>query len=304
MHNILFDSDLLGDDLLALSLMAKDPEVKLLGVTAYGRRVCALERCKAADSFLAEEGITGVTFVPGSSHPLVMEPRQGCRYCDGILDPLGASWSGTSGNLIDTSISGVDFLVRMARTYPHEIELLCTGPLTNIALALSIEPTFATLVKSITLMGGTWKESGNSSAVAEANIFNDPEAAKIVFDRFPQVTFVPLDVTMQVCVGKHQVESMPPSSVKGIILSCCESHRIRGEEEIMPLHDVLAYMVLKDPSIVTLQPCDVQVETRSKLARGMLVLTLSPHGRHFAALAVDFERAESWFLSAIRKNAK
>ena len=280
MHNILFDSDLLGDDLLALSLMAKDPEVKLLGVTAYGRRVCALERCKAADSFLAEEGITGVTFVPGSSHPLVMEPRQGCRYCDGILDPLGASWSGTSGNLIDTSISGVDFLVRMARTYPHEIELLCTGPLTNIALALSIEPTFATLVKSITLMGGTWKESGNSSAVAEANIF------------------------MQVCVGKHQVESMPPSSVKGIILSCCESHRIRGEEEIMPLHDVLAYMVLKDPSIVTLQPCDVQVETRSKLARGMLVLTLSPHGRHFAALAVDFERAESWFLSAIRKNAK
>ena len=300
MQKILFDTDLLGDDLLALFLMAKDSDVQVLGVTAYGRRVCALERCKAADSFLVDAGVWGITFVPGVSRPLVMQPYPGCRFCDGVLNPLAATWSGKRGNTIDTTLSGPEFIIHTIKAHPHQVDLLCTGPLTNVALALSLDDSIATLVHSVTLMGGTWKACGNSSAVAEANIYNDPEAASIVFQRFPSITFVPLDTTLQVTIDRQHAEALPHSLMQQIIFSCCDSHAKRGEGGIMPLHDVLAYMVLKDPSIVTTQACSVQVETRSPLTRGMLCISFQKKSGHHICMNVDANRAKDWFLQALQ----
>ena len=86
----------------------------------------------------------------------------------------------------------------MARRYPGEIVLLPVGPLTNIALALAIEPRLPELIKEVVLMGGAARVEGNVSPVAEANIFGDPHAADIVFRAGWPLTMVGLDVTTKV----------------------------------------------------------------------------------------------------------
>jgi len=82
--------------------------------------------------------------------------------------------------------------------HPGEITLVPIGPLTNVALALRLEPRLVENVKEIVLMGGAALCSGNVNPAAEANIYNDPEAADVVFSAGWPVTMVGLDVTLKV----------------------------------------------------------------------------------------------------------
>ena len=78
---------------------------------------------------------------------------------------------------------GPDLIIELVHKYPRQITLVPVGPLTNIALALSKDPSIAGLVKEVVMMGGSIS-GGNVNASAEANIYGDPEAASIVFAIF------------------------------------------------------------------------------------------------------------------------
>src|SRR5204862_5767849 len=97
-------------------------------------------------------------------------------------------WHGPNGLAgVDLSVSkckahrrfGPDLIIELAHNYPHDITLIPIGPLTNIALAVSKDPSIVPLVKNIIIMGGSIT-GGNVNGAAEANIYNDPEAASIV----------------------------------------------------------------------------------------------------------------------------
>jgi len=88
---------------------------------------------------------------------------------------------------------GPDLIIEMVHAAPHEITLVPVGPLTNIALAVEKDPTIVPLVKEVIIMGGSIT-GGNVNASAEANIYNDPEAAQIVFQAGWPLTMVGLDV--------------------------------------------------------------------------------------------------------------
>src|SRR6202012_285124 len=88
---------------------------------------------------------------------------------------------------------GPDLIIEMVHKYPHQITLIPVGPLTNIALAVSIDPSIVPLVKDIVIMGGSIT-GGNVNGAAEANIYNDPEAASIVFNAGWMVTMIGSDV--------------------------------------------------------------------------------------------------------------
>ena len=302
MKKILFDTDLLGDDLLALFAMVKDPDVEIAGVTAYGRRIPSVERCKTACAFLEEQKISGIHFVPGVSHPLVRRPLPGCRYCDDVLCTLHTAWSHTKNihNVIEDSVHAASFIVDTVKRNPKEFSLLCTGPLTNIALAVLLCPELPYLIKEITVMGGTWKECGNSSAVAEANIYNDPEAAKIVFASFPSVTIVPLDITMQVTIKTADLPQDVPSSVSGIVASCCRAHSDRGEDAKMPLHDVLAFLVMKYPDLAEKRKCAIHIETKSSKSSGMMIFDFL-RGDHMLCCNVNSQKATEFFLELLER---
>jgi inosine-uridine nucleoside N-ribohydrolase len=101
--------------------------------------------------------------------------------------------------------SGPEFIVSMVMAHPHEITLIGIGPLTNLALALRLQPQIVDNVKEVIVMGGNAFAPGNATPTAEANIYNDPEAADVVFGAGWRVTMVGLDVTMKCIMTRRHI---------------------------------------------------------------------------------------------------
>ncbi|MFA6841424.1 MAG: nucleoside hydrolase [Sphaerochaetaceae bacterium] len=291
MKRILFDSDLLGDDLLALYAMVHDKN-EIVGVTAYGRRTNSLERCRIAQVFLEDLGAAGIPLVPGADSPILQPALPGCTFCDDEMQALRKRWNADKlyGNRIVEDMHAAQFLIETSRKMPG-LSLLCTGPLTNIALAILLDPEFPNRLEEIVLMGGVHGCRGNSSAVAEANIYNDPEAAKIVFEHCRNILVVPLDVTLKVVINDALASRCDEQFIRDVSLACCHAHVCKGSGSIMPLHDLLAYLALSDSTYVSYKQCAIQIETGWGAARGMMILgSPTESNAHRICFGVDSER--------------
>ncbi len=296
MKHILFDSDLLGDDLMALYAMVYD-SAEIVGVTSYGRRTSSLDRCRIAQVFLEDHGAVGVPLVAGSNAPLLQAPLVGCTFCDDAMQDMKMRWSPTKryANPILSHFHAAQFLVEKSKERKN-LSLLCTGPLTNVALAILLDPGFPDRLGEVVMMGGVHGRRGNSSPVAEANIYNDPEAAKIVFSHCQDIVVVPLDVTLQVAVDDPMAARCRDPFIRDVALACCRAHVCKGGASLMPLHDLLAYLVLADSGYVTVERHSVDVETGCGPARGMMVLgDATERNQHRIAVGVDREKVFNTF---------
>lgn len=300
MIEFIFDTDGIGDDILAMLAMCSFPDrAALRAVTTYGRRIGAIRRAQILRSVLAHiPGGGEIPVIPGSDVPLMREPLIGCMHCDQAIDSYCSKHPPIASS--DDHSYAAHHLVEMARSNPGRYSLVCTGPLTNIALALRMDPRFRKNLKDVVIMGGTWKEPGNSAAQAEANFYNDAEAAHIVFSMMDDVVVVGLDVTLQTEVTVNDVLNLGDSTlcslVKQIVESCCTSHRLRGEEAVMPLHDVLAFFALLDPSVVETHKTSLDVETKSTLSYGSMFMDDAESKRnHQWCTAVDNDLVTRYF---------
>jgi uridine nucleosidase len=167
---------------------------------------------------------------------------------------------------------------------PGQVTLVPIGPLTNIALALKLEARLANAVKGVVLMGGTLLAPGNVSPVAEANIYNDPEAAAIVFGAPWRVVMVGLDVTyVTVMDGAYVRElaaaSNPYTDLIARIVPLYqkyhdEHHGLKGG---MHTHDPSAIAYLLDPTLfTTVQHC-VRVATEGYATGAVIADRLDKH---------------------------
>jgi len=190
----LLDCDTGVDDALALFHLLSDPDVNLVGVTTVSGNTSAAQ---AADNTLRLLSLAGRTDVPvaiGAHHFRMAEFDGGVPHIHGDNGIGGVQLP--ESHVDPLAESGPEFIVRMAHEYPGELRLIAIGPLTNLALALELEPRLPELIGDLTIMGGAALVPGNASAVAEANIINDPHAAEIVFAAPWTITMVGLDVTM------------------------------------------------------------------------------------------------------------
>jgi purine nucleosidase len=304
--NILFDTDLIGDDILTLIMALGIPEVKLEGVTAFGRRYSALDRATVALKVLNYFGIQDVPVAAGANRPLMREPSPGCIGCDSpIMEFLGRNLEIKKQIKVDA----IELIIDTIKKKPNLITILCTGPLTNLASAVLVEPMITNLVKNVVIMGGAAWVPGNRSPVAESNIFNDPEAAAIVFSRFPKITMVGLDVTMKTLIDTSILDKICPRRttieklVYGITTSCIAIHKERDNLDKMPLHDPLALLVAVYPSLVKTEFCEVKIETGGIYTTGQTVCQplKNKNGKQGVdvAIEVDSERAINLFARAI-----
>jgi inosine-uridine nucleoside N-ribohydrolase len=112
-------------------------------------------------------------------------------------------------------ISAAQFIVQHVLANPGEITLCAIGPLTNIALAISIGgQKFVQSVKRVVIMGGSVEGYGNKTPAAEANLVNDPHAGRIVFDTFNDITMVGLNCTRQLPLSEEIREKIrKPNSI-------------------------------------------------------------------------------------------
>ncbi|MGB8833957.1 MAG: nucleoside hydrolase, partial [Candidatus Sulfotelmatobacter sp.] len=166
-------------------------------------------------------------------------------------------------------------IIEMVHKHPHEITLIPVGPLTNIALAVSKDPSIASLVKNIVIMGGSIG-GGNVNGAAEANIYNDPEAAQIVFNAGWMVTMVGSDVGERTLITRKYLAELQSSHgpQSDFIAKIATFYLDRSEKSGYSgaaMYDPLAVGVALDPTLATLKDMHVDVETKGEFTRGETV---------------------------------
>src|SRR3984957_1525996 len=187
---VIIDTDPGTDDAMAIILALNSPELKVEALTVVPGNVDARQGLENALKIVSLAGRCDVTVAGGAQHPLNQKlfTAQFWHGKNGLANvELPAS------KCKEDRRFGPDLIIEMVHKYPHEITLIPVGPLTNIALAVSKDPSIAGMVKDIVIMGGSIS-GGNVNGAAEANIYNDPEAAQIVFNAGWMVTMVGSDV--------------------------------------------------------------------------------------------------------------
>ncbi|HXF85562.1 MAG TPA: nucleoside hydrolase [Anaerolineales bacterium] len=202
---ILIDTDPGIDDALAILLALAAPELSLEGLSiVHGN--CSLEH--ATRNALAILELAQASHIPvakGCEVPLV-QPSLLATETHGNTGLGYAKLPEPRAKPIVRH--GSDFLIETILSNPGEITLVAIGPLTNVALAIRKEPRFAQAVKELIIMGGAIRHEGNTTALAEFNVYVDPHAAHIVFHSGIPITLVPLDVTYQCVLTTSDVERL------------------------------------------------------------------------------------------------
>lgn len=192
---VYFDCDTGIDDSMALAYLLASPEIDLVGVGTVSGNVCAAQAARNTLDLLHLAGRGDVPVAVGA-HDFLTRPFDGgvpwIHGHNGVGDvPLPAAPRGPDQR------DAADLLRELAHTHGGALEIVTVGPMTNIATALAREPDLPVLVSKVTSMGGAALVPGNVSAVAEANVGNDPEAAAALIGAAWNCTLVPLDVTLE-----------------------------------------------------------------------------------------------------------
>jgi purine nucleosidase len=160
-------------------------------------------------------------------------------------------------------------LIETVMQNPNQITLIAIGPLTNIALAMRLEPRLARAFQEIILMGGS-SDRGNHTAAAEFNFYADPEAAAIVFSSGAKISMFGLNLTRQVLLTENHLARVRASqAVHATALADMTAHYLQiRANKIMPLHDPVTIAYLLQPELFSLEPAYVQIETNGTLSLG------------------------------------
>lgn len=195
MPRIILDTDPGIDDAQAIAFAIAHPDIELLGLTTVFGNAEVDITTRNALHILDVFGQPQIPVARGASDPLTQARYPAPDFVHGI-DGLG-NIDIKQPSTAPISESAAEFIVRMASEQPGEITLVAIGPLTNIAQAVNLDPTLPGKVKSLVVMGGSVSHPGNVTPLAEANFFNDPHAADLVFSHDWPATIIGLDVTLQ-----------------------------------------------------------------------------------------------------------
>ncbi|HVR22961.1 MAG TPA: nucleoside hydrolase [Candidatus Polarisedimenticolia bacterium] len=269
---VIIDTDPGTDDAMAIILALNSPELKVEALTVVPGNVDGRQGLENALKIVSLAGRCDVTVAGGAQHPLNQK----------LI--TAQFWHGKNG-LADVELPpaqckadprfGPDLIIEMVHRYPHEITLIPVGPLTNIALAVSKDPSIAGLVKDIVIMGGSIT-GGNVNGAAEANIYNDPEAAQIVFNAGWTVTMVGSDVGERTLITRKYLAMLQSSHgpQSDFIAKIADFYLTRSEKSGYSgaaMYDPLAVGIALDPTLGTLKEMHVDVETKGEFTRGETV---------------------------------
>ncbi len=269
MH-FLLDGDPGHDDMLAIHLAAKFVDVVAI-TTVHGNQ--SLEKTTINARKVVELGkLQHIPIAMGLPRPLVNKPTyapevHGVTGLDGVVLP--------DPTVELSKSSAVDLIIELSHTY-DDLVIVATGPLTNLATALTVDPTLASRLTSISLMGGSLT-FGNSTPAAEFNIWVDPEAADIVFTSGVPLRMFGLNVTRQAAATVKELDR-----IRGIgtefartVADLVEFYRANLERVYglkgASLHDPLAIATFIRPELFTMQPMHVGIELHGTRTRGMTV---------------------------------
>ena len=308
MTRVIVDSDAGIDDALALLYLIRSPAAEIVAIGSVQGNVPTEVAARNLLRTLEIDGIE-IPVALGAARPLA----QPLTTIEGIhgQDGLGNTGQPAPARSVLEGESAAEQMVRLARSRPGELDLLTLGPLTNLALAIGLEPGLPSLLGRVVTMGGAFAVAGNVTTHAEWNVWADPEAAQLVLEAGFDQTWVGLDVTTQSFLEDHHLNRLhssgdPAGQFAGAILD----HIFKVVEDLhgarlCHLHDPLAAGVLLDPSLVACRELEVRVELRGTATRGMTVADLrglraaGDWPRTKVAMEVEGARFRDRFLAAL-----
>jgi purine nucleosidase len=276
---VVLDCDPGVDDAMAILYGLAAPEIEIVAIgTVWGN--VSVETTTANALRLVEIGGRPETPVAMGARKSLIGPPPGFAGHIHGEDGAGNTFLPEAAGRA-TGETAAAQIVRLGRERPGELSLVAVGPLTNLALALGLDPGIAGLYREVVVMGGAFLVPGNIYPFGEANIANDPEAAQVVLDAGWPLTMVGLDVTEKSRVTEGMLEGLRDSGsaagihlhrISGVYLSAYEARY--GMRET-PMHDALALGIAADRSLVRrARRVQVDVELTGTHTRGMTVADL------------------------------
>lgn len=266
---IILDCDPGHDDAVAITMACKHPKIDLLGITVVAGNQTLEKTSRNALNLVQHLGAQ-VPVYAGCGRPMIREKIvaadiHGTTGLDGpVFPPLERSLEPEHA---------VNFIIRTLMESDGDITMVTTGPMTNLAMAIRMEPRIVDKIHRIVLMGGSYT-NGNVTPAAEFNIIADADAAYVCFTAGRPITMIGLDVTRKVLCYPSIVERMSKVGNKASQLFVdLMAHFCKSQKEVFgweggPLHDPCTIAWLIDPTVITTKPMNAQVDIRSTSSYG------------------------------------
>ena len=307
MINLVLDLDTGIDDAIALSIAAKDERINLLGVTCTYGNVTVDESAYNTLALLSLLDRSDVPVYKGRDRALLSSspyfPHEAGRKIHGPKGSGDITLKESKRSI--EKINAIDYLSSLMMKR-DDFTIITTGPMTNLASVLSSYPTLSSWKGKVIFMGGALTVRGNVNHFAEANIFKDPEAAKIVVESGLDVTMIGLDVTertrlYRINADKWKDRGSEIGETLGSMLDYYIDNTLGMDETYV--HDPSAVIVSLHPEYYSFLPLPLTVETEG-LDRGRVVVDekrlLDRDKMVKVALDVDRVKLEG-FLSSFDK---
>jgi inosine-uridine nucleoside N-ribohydrolase len=286
---ILIDTDI-GDDIddaFALALALRSPELELHGVTTvFGDTRL---RARLARHLLHIYGRDDIPVAAGESTPMLQYHRPSGAPQAAILDPREA--------LPISAYSGPELIVRTAQAYAGQLTLVCIGPLTNVALAMRMEPRLYLAIRTIVMMGGT-----SGLPCPEWNVRSDARAAQVVLASGIPITMLGWNITRRSQLQPADVLRLldcetPQARLLSRLLAVWQRHRPRWQSAYPYLHDPLTIAAICAPELLRFEEITARVLVDGpSVLHGVMVPRLLDGPLVRAAVGIWAEEAREWVM--------
>jgi inosine-uridine nucleoside N-ribohydrolase len=257
-----------GTDMQSILALVNSPETEVLGITVLTGDAWRDEEVQHTLRLMEIIGRTDIAVVPGAAFPLVSSKEfiEKWEKLYGKLVYQGA-WNFAVGHAVHgpteippmlegnptikaSNENAANFLVRMVRKYPHEVTIYAAGPMTDLAMAIALDPQFPELSKELIVMGGSINPRTDNPEFAlspshEFNFWMDPEASSAVLHaHWPRVVLTTVDISVKTLMGKELIEQIRKSPTPA-------AQYVAKYASANFLWDELAAVAWLDPSIIT-----------------------------------------------------
>ncbi len=271
-RRIIIDTDPGIDAAMAIVYALASPELEVVGLTTvFGNahvETCTTNALRILD--IADR--PDIPVAQGAGRPLASVYRGPATHVHGINGLADIPLPDVSRGA--HALDAAHFIIEQVMAAPGEITLVPIGPLTNVALAMLLRPDLPQHLAGMVIMGGAVFVPGNASPAAEANIFNDPEAADIVFGADCPIVMCGLDVTEATIMSSEQIAGLSAIAnaraqmAAAILPYYRDFHVSHGGPDGIHVHDSTCISYLLAPQHYTAVQHPIRVDTGSSVSRG------------------------------------